>query len=1325
MPSFGLPMRWHLSRLLRDPLRKAARRHFPLLGEALEPRMLLSGLPQLVSDIDSRPLGVRVEGPLVQVGSQVFFAGNDGIHGVELWKTDGTSAGTSLVKGKLGNADLDPRNLVNVNGTLFFSVGLSAELWKSDGTSEGTVLVSDQVDVAGYAYFTNVNGTLFFSGESTQSAYGLELWKSDGTSAGTKLVRDILPGSANSVPRFLTNVNGSLFFRVESAPKVTELWTSDGTPAGTVRIQSFPSGPETTGARYFTEAGGKLYFTAYENSREESLWTSDGTTQGTIRLAQIEPAQERSYPHNLANVGGNLFFTVKEQGHAFQLWKTGGTPEGTGLVKEFTGGGSGFASRWLTEVNGSVYFNADGGSAGRELWKSDGTAAGTVLVKNIYPEEFSYRSSFPAFLTNLSGTLLFTANDGVHGRELWKSDGTAEGTVLVHNIASDLRTSQRGSYPQQVVNFGGVLLFAANSGLNGLELWRNNGTTTGTSLIHRGQASPGSNPGPPVEVNGFAYIAADDGVHGVELWKSDGAGGTTTLVKDIYPGSTNTPFAHISQLTNFGGTLFFVAHDGVHGEELWKSDGTAVGTLLVKDIRYPTSAGSVNRGSSPGAFVNLNGVLYFSADDRLWKTDGTEAGTVALPDATSTPLSPDQLIAVDESMFFIGDVGTRDRGLYKFDGVGAPTLLKQINSASNLTNVNGTLFFTADGPDFGTKIHLWQSDGTANGTEILKPFGETHLGESNPRQLINVNCTLYFTTTSSGGGALWKSDGTLAGTVVVKSGSPSTLANVNGVLLYTSLNQGLWVTNGTPNQITSLSPLPPSPALYRDPVFSSITNVNGIAYFTDGDHSTGIELWRSDGTRSGTAFVSDLFPGSYSSLPQNLVNVNGTLFFRANDGTHGVELWSLDTGVHRNIAPSWDRAPDPILLMGSGPKTYPKFVAKITPGPFYEALQQVTVNLSVDRADLFDVSPALLADGTLTFTPYPDAFGTAIVSVVLQDDGGTAGGGIDTSRKSFTITINRRPEAVNDAYQGREDNYLFIDAPGMLDNDSDPDGAPLSVVVQEWPKHGTLILYSNGTHTSGGFEYQPDHDFNGTDQFTYFATDGHAQSAVVTVSLQMGPQNDPPRFEPGPAQFVTDESGPVVVPFWLSNLAAGPPDESDQKLTITVENSASSLFAVQPTIDATGTLSFTPAPNAVGTVGLDIVVRDNGGIDSFGWDSNVTFLTITVTKARPAHNAVLAPDVTGDGYITPLDALTIINYLNAFGPAAVSPTEPGAPYSDVNGDGHIAAGDVLEIINFLNAFGPTRPRLLPQANTAAASIGPDLLTLLAMDIAPQTKRRSP
>ncbi len=168
-----------------------------------------------------------------------------------------------------------------------------------------------------------------------------------------------------------------------------------------------------------------------------------------------------------------------------------------------------------------IYFRGDDGETGRELWKSDGTRSGTVLVKDINPGP---TSSAPANFVYLDGLLYFTADDGKSGRELWRSDGTASGTLRV----KDINPGRKGSTPTFLTRVGGLLFFRANDGRQGRELWRSDGSTAGT-----------------------------------------------VLVKDIYPGTRSaTPL----ELTDFQGRLRFSADDGKHGRSLWISDGTPEGT---------------------------------------------------------------------------------------------------------------------------------------------------------------------------------------------------------------------------------------------------------------------------------------------------------------------------------------------------------------------------------------------------------------------------------------------------------------------------------------------------------------------------------------------------------------------------------------------------------------------------------------------------------------------------------------------------------------------------------------------------------------------------
>ncbi len=187
----------------------------------------------------------------------------------------------------------------------------------------------------------------------------------------------------------------------------------------------------------------------------------------------------------------------------------------------------------LTGVNGTLFFSATDARSGTELWKSDGTSEGTRLVADIKP---GGAGAFPGNLVNMNGTLYFQADDGEHGLELWKSDGTGSGTVLV----KDINPGKGVSTPSFPADLGGALIFTANDGKTGFELWKTDGTQAGTVLVK--DINPGrgnSITGPLVQCNGVVFFPANDGRNGTELWRTDGTAPGTTLVKDINPGLGN------------------------------------------------------------------------------------------------------------------------------------------------------------------------------------------------------------------------------------------------------------------------------------------------------------------------------------------------------------------------------------------------------------------------------------------------------------------------------------------------------------------------------------------------------------------------------------------------------------------------------------------------------------------------------------------------------------------------------------------------------------------------------------------------------------------
>jgi ELWxxDGT repeat protein len=431
-----------------------------------------------------------------------------------------------------------------------------------------------------------------------------------------KLLRDLTGNSSSSFPSAITAVGNGVYFTATTSFG-TELWHSNGTGPGTVLVKDIRSGSSSSNPIYLTNVGGKLFFSANDGVHGNELWMSDGTTAGTQMVKEINKLSSGSNPGSLTNVNGTLFFTAYN-GTSRELWKSDGTFAGTTMVRDI---GPGDANAYyLTNVGGKLYFQANDGTHGSEIWKSDGTFAGTTMVKDLVAGS---AGSFPSQFTEMKGTVYFR---GQHDTELWRTNGTAAGTVRLRDST--------GLPIDELTNFNGTLLFTADSGTQ-RNLWKSNGTVLGTKVVYGIDASN------LTEFNGKLFFTGKNDAYGSELWRSDGTSAGTWLVYDIKKEANyyygNTYDSNPAELTNVNGTLLFSADDGDltgHGRELWKSDGTWKGTVLLSDI----SAG--NDSGGPADLVNVGGTLYFTAQtapngNELWTASVNADPTVTLPTTTA------------------------------------------------------------------------------------------------------------------------------------------------------------------------------------------------------------------------------------------------------------------------------------------------------------------------------------------------------------------------------------------------------------------------------------------------------------------------------------------------------------------------------------------------------------------------------------------------------------------------------------------------------------------------------------------------------------------
>ncbi|MDP3185531.1 MAG: hypothetical protein Q8M58_09700 [Anaerolineales bacterium] len=269
---------------------------------------------------------------------------------------------------------------------------------------------------------------------------------------------------------------------------------------------------------------------------------------------------------------------------------------------------SGYASSdpsWFTNVNGMLYFQASDPERGAELWKYSPLTGEATIVEDIYVGD---TDSTPEWLTVYGDDIYFTATDAVHGRHVWRLDTATNAVKLVvdlgnYPVVSDPRWSQF---------VGPVLYFNARAG-NGKELYAYDTRTGQARLVKEINLAGDSNPQYLFGQGSTLYFTADNGIHGEEIWRSNGTSDGTYMIKDIYQGSNGSKPSSFNLL---GYMFVFSANDGVHGRELWRSYGTAGSTKMVKDIAYGI------KDSNPGWSNRLaNSMIFFPAETETYGTE--------------------------------------------------------------------------------------------------------------------------------------------------------------------------------------------------------------------------------------------------------------------------------------------------------------------------------------------------------------------------------------------------------------------------------------------------------------------------------------------------------------------------------------------------------------------------------------------------------------------------------------------------------------------------------------------------------------------------------
>ncbi len=803
---------------------------------------------------------------LTRFSGRLYFSGDDCSNGRELWTSDGTFTGTLMLRDIYTGTRVDtssiepnsssPDHFTEFNGALYFTASdgvHGTELWKTGGAYTNTVMVKDIVSGTSPSLISEMivfSNTLFFVADDGNSNFGEELWTTDGTLTGTQRLTDIKVNSGDSNISQLTVVDdlGLLFFTAESSNSNTELWVTDGTLTNTVLVKDI----KTVGGSlpsYLTALGSRLLFRATDNNDSE-LWTTDGTLTNTVEI-DIYPGGSSS-PVGIRAFGPTAFFAADSLTSAGEpwLWATNGvTVTEIAQINAGAGGNPDFVAMGL-----ELYFRAYDTGSNIELWKTNGTALGTVMVKEINPTQAS--NPFGMFVMPGGAQMLFAADDGAVGSELWITDGSEPNTELVANIAPDVASG----FPSALTPSGGSMYLQSLDATLSFGLWRSDNLTSAT-LVTDVIALSG-NPPYRLDDGGRLLFPGDDGVNGAELWLTDGTPAGTVLLKDMHMAGDGSP----QEFVRLGDTVFFSGVYSSTGRELWSTQGAGPSTALVADIRLGVS------GSNPERLTVYNNQLYFFADDgltggELWLTDGATTQRISDINTAGDAVGTDDDMAVSSGRLYFsanGLAGDDNNELWQYDGV-TVTLAAEINPVianggslpQQLTDVAGTLYFVAD--DGASGYELWQMvGGVASLVADIAP-GPTSSGITD---LVAVGSTLFFSANNgTHGRELWKATGGAAS--LVKDIYPG-------------------ITGSLP---------------------AYLVNVQGTLVFAAADILTGKELWQSDGTLAGTQRIQNIALGPLNSNPSEMTLVRDRLYFRAFSQTAGWELWGLHVGIDFVLAP--------------------------------------------------------------------------------------------------------------------------------------------------------------------------------------------------------------------------------------------------------------------------------------------------------------------------------------------------------------------------------------------------------------------------------------
>ncbi len=626
-----------------------------------------------------------------------------------------------------------------------------------------------------------------------------------------------------------------------------------------------------------------VFFTADDGTHGRELWVTDGTPQGTQMVRDILPGPWSSGPDSLAALpdGRIVFRATDEAFSGAELWASDGTEDGTVKLKDIGGEFASGDPREMTPLgDGRIVFSARAGrdmpfeEAGRELWVTDGTAAGTTLLKNIRPDvgedtQAPLSSNPVRFLSLPNGKVLFTADDGIHGREPWVTDGTADGTQLL----ADLNPGPGGSDTafRHTARFldDGRLQFSTRyetpDGSSVTEQWVTDGTPGGT----RPYDPPPSPPPPePVRPPGPFERGIGEGAYPTD---SAFRGAVFDESRSIF---TTTGKQHISFDELLGldlaqrtaGRLAFEARSdpGVRLNALLTGSEDEIvlqGRSFEGHVRFELQ-NPTQLGEGPVSIAAVSPALQVTVPEGVSVSVTYTGGAGSVTQDFGTMADGERWLAPnDDTMLALGAGPisvTSVTGESDAEGDQPPEIIELPYRVAEITGI------------IGTGIEPWVTDGTEQGTRLLADINPGYYG-SRPALL---------------GG--WQVEFKVDGKLLFTARDGSELADDPSAA-------GLWATDGTPGGTTKLADAPYDLQFYH-PSFFEDAAVGGGVLISDQRN----ELWVTDGTPGGTALVAEGIEGVRTRAVEDVGDGRALFLIRGTEGGPSA-LWVTDGTVNGTV----------------------------------------------------------------------------------------------------------------------------------------------------------------------------------------------------------------------------------------------------------------------------------------------------------------------------------------------------------------------------------------------------------------------------------------